>query len=100
MKKIIIASLILLLVLFTATRISATGDAGILSITKLSTSATQYTTNCYFPIQISTNITWTGSNSFYRINLNDFWLVVTTPNVQVTNSSASSYKNPNNQIRL
>src|SRR5213593_1942604 len=54
---------------------------------------------CYFPIQLSLNLTWTGTSSIYRIVTNNFWLVVTSPNVQVTNSSDSSYKNPNNQIK-
>lgn len=97
-KKIIIVG-ILLLTLFSATSIHATTDTGLLSITKISTSATQYQPNCYFPIQISMNLTWTGSKSLYRINTNNFWLLITTPNVQVSNSSDSSYKNPNNLIK-
>src|SRR5712692_8469672 len=99
MKKTILVGILLLVIVFSATRIHATTDLGILSVTKLSTSATQYAPNCYFPIQISMNLTWTNSQSIYRISVNNFWLLITTPNVQVSNSSDSSYKNPNNLIR-
>src|SRR2546425_9104490 len=98
MKKVVLVA-ILLVTLFCSTRIHATTDQGILTITKLSTTATQYQTNCYFLIQISMNLSWTNSQSLYRISTNNFWLLITTPNVQVTNASDSIYKNPNNLIR-
>lgn len=99
MFRTAIISALLLLLSVSAAVVQPVGSPGTLFITKISTSATPIGGNCYFPIQISMNLTWTDSNTIYRVNTNNFWLIVTTPNVVVTNSSASSYKNPNNQIK-
>jgi len=90
------------LVLFTSMIHAATSPAssGVLLMNKLSTSATPIGGGCYFPIQISMNLTWTGDPArLYRIQTNNFWLLITTPNIVVTNSSASSYTNPNNLVK-
>ena len=90
----------LVLVTSLAHEASSPSSSGVLLMSKVSTSATPLGGGCYFPIQISMNISWTGEPArLYRIQTNNFWLLITTPNIVVTNSSASSYTNPNNLVK-
>ena len=89
---------LILVPLFIHAAISPT-STGVLLMNKLSTTATPLGGGCYFPIQISMNLTWTDPSKLYRIQTNNFWLLITTPNIVVTNSSASSYTNPNNLVK-
>jgi hypothetical protein len=94
--------LLLALIPLLVVALPATGQmpANTLFMTKLGPArATPLGGGCYFPIQVSVNMTWTGPTKIYRIVTNNFWLLITTPNVQITNSSASSYQNPNNLVR-
>lgn len=70
-----------------------------LILTKLSTQATNLGNGCYFPILIKINATWTDPTTIETISLSSFWLVVTMRNLVVGNSTAASYKNPDNTLQ-
>ena len=76
-----------------------TNPDNLLTMTKLATVATQVSSNpaCYFPIAIYVNVTWIGGG-IYTVQLPNFWLVITTPNQIIGNSTLSVFKNPDNRI--
>src|SRR2546427_5431928 len=68
-----------------------------LLLTKLSTQATRVG-NCFFPVRILMNASWTGTSTIYYLSLQSFWIVTFVSNTVISNSTNTSYQNPNNLI--
>lgn len=69
-----------------------------LNMTKLSTIATQTSPGCYSGY-VAVNMTWTNSNATYAIIVQDFFIVISTPNQIISNSTIASYVSPSNTIQ-
>jgi hypothetical protein len=70
---------------------------GTLSMTKLSTTASQTSPGCYSGY-VSMNMTWTNSNATYPISVQAFFVVIAISNQIVGNQTSTSYVSPSNTI--
>lgn len=67
-------------------------------MSKIGTQATPLGNGCFYPILVRLNVTWTGTTSFYTVQIPNFWLVITARNTIVGNSTNAIYENPSNTI--